>query len=125
MKQEEKSLTIESQVGFKIILTTKGYEISYDQTNEHNLAAFMIVDQVMNDNIQALQLSNVYTPKQKKEKKDRVEKLRKLKLELVNCMAEVAQYLLATKNQEDYNKKKSKIKLATKEDAKKLNLIKP
>ena len=50
--------------------------------------------------------------------------MRKLKLEVVNCMAEVAQYLLSNKSQEDYTKKK-KIKLATKEDVKKLNLIKP
>ena len=51
--------------------------------------------------------------KQKKEKRDRIEKMRKLKLEVVNCMAEVAQYLLANKNQEDYTKKK-KIKVSKK-----------
>jgi hypothetical protein len=124
MKQEEKSLKIESQIGFKMTLTLQGYEISYDQTNEHNLAAFMIVDQVLNDNMEAIKLSNVYNEKQKKEKRDRIEKMRKLKLEVVNCMAEVAQYLLANKNQEDYTKKK-KIKLATKDEVKKLNLIKP
>ena len=84
----------------------------------------MIVDQVLNDNMEAIKLSNVYNEKQKKEKRDRIEKMRKLKLEVVNCMAEVAQYLLANKNQEDYTKKK-KIKLATKDEVKKLNLIKP
>ena len=122
-----KELTIHGMFGYKIIISKNGYEVHYDQSNENNLTAMAICDQIFGDLINGVEILNVYSEKDRKAKRDRLERLRKLKLEVVNSMAEVAEYLLQNKDQEHYDLvrdkimgKKSKIIQATEGDVKKI-----
>lgn len=119
-KKEEqpkvKELTIDRMFGYKIIISKDGYEVSWDQANENNLAALAISDQLIKQNIEMVKEYHATTHNEKVAKRDRLDRLKKLNLELVNCMAEVAEYLLGNKTQEEYdltnarvNGKKSKI----------------
>jgi hypothetical protein len=118
-KKEEpkaKELTIDRMFGYKIIISKNGYEVSWDQENENNLAALAISDQLIKQNIEMVKEYHAATHNEKVAKRDRLDRLKKLNNEIVNCMAEVAEYLLGNKNQEDYdltnarvNGKKSKI----------------
>ncbi len=121
-----KEITINRMLGYKITISKEAYEVHFDDTPENRLAVSAIFDQILNDLILGVRTTNVYTPKEKKAKADRLERLRKLKLEVVNSMAEVAEYLLETKNPEDYENegKKSKIVKATEEEVKKIILPK-
>ena len=111
-----KELTIDRMFGYKIIISKNGYEVSWDQENENNLAALAISDQLIKQNIEMVKEYHATTHNEKVAKRDRLDRLKKLNNEIVNCMAEVAEYLLGNKNQEDYdltnaraNGKKSKI----------------
>jgi hypothetical protein len=130
--EKPKELLIESAIGFKLKIDLNNCDIQYDQTNEHNLAAFAISYTLIEEIITAVLSENVYAPKSKKEKRDKLERLRKLKLEIVNSISDISSYLLATKTQAEYDlladklkRKKSKIITATPEDTKMLKLIKP
>ena len=111
-----KELTIDRMFGYKIIISKNGYEVSWDQENENNLAALAISDQLIKQNIEMVKEYHATTHDEKVAKRDRLDRLKKLNNEIINCMAEVAEYLLGNKNQEDYdltnarvNGKKSKI----------------
>ena len=111
-----KELTIDRMFGYKIIISKNGYEVSWDQENENKLAALAISDQLIKQNIEMVKEYHATTHDEKVAKRDRLDRLKKLNNEIVNCMAEVAEYLLGNKNQEDYdltnarvNGKKSKI----------------
>lgn len=126
---KSKELKIDLMFGYKVIISKDAYEVHWDKSPETNLAALAITDQILNDNITMVQEFYASNPTQKKLKKERLERLRKLKLETVNCMAEIAEYLLATKEQSYYDDlrdktfgKKSKIVKATTEDVKKIIL---
>jgi len=118
-KKEEskaKELTIDRMFGYKIIISKDGYEVSWDQANENNLAALAISDQLIKQNIEMVKEYHATTHNEKVAKRDRLDRLTKLNKEIVNCMAEVAEYLLGNKTQEEYdltnarvNGKKSKI----------------
>lgn len=118
-KKEEskaKELTIDRMFGYKIIIYKDGYEVSWDQANENNLAALAISDQLIKQNIEMVKEYHATTHNEKVAKRDRLDRLTKLNKEIVNCMAEVAEYLLGNKTQEEYdltnarvNGKKSKI----------------
>ena len=111
-----KELTIDRMFGYKIIISKNGYEVSWDQENENKLAALAISDQLIKQNIEMVKEYHATTHDEKVAKRDRLDRLKKLNNEIINCMAEVAEYLLGNKNQEDYdltnarvNGKKSKI----------------
>jgi predicted GTPase len=111
-----KELTIDRMFGYKIIISKNGYEVSWDQENENNLAALAISDQLIKQNIEMVKEYHATTHSEKVAKRDRLDRLKKLNNEIVNCMAEVAEYLLGNKTQEEYdltnarvNGKKSKI----------------
>ncbi len=111
-----KELTIDRMFGYKIIISKNGYEVSWDQENENKLAALAISDQLIKQNIEMVKEYHATTHDEKVAKRDRLDRLKKLNNEIVNCMAEVAEYLLGNKKQEEYdltnarvNGKKSKI----------------
>lgn len=122
---KENKLTIERAFGYKIIISKDGYEVSWDKTNENNLAAMAICNQIFNDLIGGVKTLHVSTHQEKVAKRDRLDRLRKLNLEVVDSMAEVAEYLLENKTQADYDApKKSKIKEVPIEEVKKIILPK-
>lgn len=131
-KKEEpkvKELKIERMFGYKIIISKNGYEVSWDVTIENNLAAFAICDQLIKENIRIVEEYHTTSHAEKVSKRDRLDRLKKLNLEVVNCMAEIAEFILQNKTQEEYdatnaivNGKKPKIQKATMADVKKLIL---
>ncbi len=131
-KKEEpkvKELKIERMFGYKITISKEGYEVHWDVTIENNLAAFAICDQLIKQNIKMVTEYHATTHEEKVSKRDRLDRLKKLNLEVVNSMAEIAEFILEHKTQEQYdatnaivNGKKPKIQKATMEDVKKLIL---
>ena len=124
-KKEEKpkQLVIARTFGYKTTISKYGYEVSWDDSLENNLTAMAICDQIFNNTIQGVKEFYATTKEQKIAKRDRLDRLQKLKTEIVDSMAEIAEVLLEKKTQADYDApKKSKIKEVPIEEVKKIIL---
>lgn len=132
-KQPEKTLRIEGMVGYRLILTKKDYNASYDSTTENDLMYLIGAENVLYNMEEAVKSNNVYTVPAKKKKRDKLESLRKLKLEMSKCITELIDYLVESKDQAHYDeisdkihgRSKPSIIPATIEEAKKVTLLKP
>lgn len=130
---QEKTLRIEGMVGYRLIITKKDYNASYDSTNENNLMYLIGAENVLHDMSEAVKYENVRTPAEKKRKRDKLISLAKLKLEMSKCVTELIDHLIDTKEQAHYDeitdkihgRSKPKIIPATLEEAKNATLLKP
>jgi len=124
-EEQPKQLVIARTFGYKTTISKDGYEVSWDDSLENNLTAMAICDQIFNNTIQGVKEFYATTKEQKIAKRDRLDRLQKLKTEIVDSMAEIAEVLLEKKTQADYDApKKSKIKEVPIEEVKKIILPK-